>query len=226
MDILKNINSINERIHNACKRSGRASSDITLVAVTKTIAPEIINTAITSGIKHIGENRVQELCDKYRDINTGVSHHLIGHLQTNKVKLIVDKVELIHSLDSERLAQEIQNRSQEISKITNVLLQVNISGERSKFGISPNEVDNMLEFVGGLPNIALKGLMTIAPINSDENQTREIFKNLYKLFVDISKKKYNNIYMQYLSMGMSNDFEIAIEEGANIIRVGSAIFKA
>lgn len=224
VDVKNNIQNIRQRIREACERSGRKEEDILLLGVTKTIGQELINCAIEEGICELGENRPQELKEKYPMFD-GVKWHLIGHLQTNKVKYIIDKTELIHSVYTEKLAAEIDRLAKKIDKVQKILVEVNISGEESKGGISPDEIDEFLKTISKYPNIRISGFMTMAPLGADEVVVRQIFRKMHNIYVDISTKKYDNVYMEYLSMGMSNDFEIAIEEGANIIRVGSKMFK-
>lgn len=223
MDIGENISRIREKIAEAARKSGRKSEDITLVAVTKTHEPDMINEALKYGIRDIGENRAQEIVRKYPDINP-VRWHLIGHLQTNKVKYIIDKADLIHSVDSVRLMDEINRRASEQNKIMEALIQINISGEQTKFGIKPQELDELLEYAGKCANLRISGLMTIAPKINGDASNRLHFANIYKIYIDNRAKKYDNVDMKYLSMGMSGDFEDAILEGANVVRIGSAIF--
>lgn len=221
-EISQNIKEINLKIENALKKG--KSESVCLVAVTKTVSPKNINIAIENGIFDIGENKAQELLSKIDDIDKRAKIHFIGHLQTNKVKYIIDKVSLIHSVDSINLASEINKRAKSINKIQDILIEVNVSGEQSKFGIAENKVYEFLESLEGYNNIRVLGLMTIAPLSDNSENSRIYFKKLYKLFIDIKAKKYHNIPMEILSMGMSNDFEVAIEEGANLVRIGSAIF--
>lgn len=224
-DYLKvNIDSAKQRILIAAEKSGRKAEDIKIIAVSKTIGIEAIMEVIENGILDLGENRVQELCEKYDIIKRECNWHLIGHLQTNKVKYIIDKVTLIHSVDSLELAKEIQLRASKISSIQEILIQVNVSGEESKFGLNPLEVKDFVKEISTYPNVKIKGLMTIAPNTEDKEKIRMVFTNLKKIFIDIKQENIDNIDMDTLSMGMSNDFEIAIEEGANIVRIGSAIF--
>lgn len=222
--IKRNIEIIREKIETAAAKSGRKLEDITLIAVSKTVEPERIIKAIDEGITELGENRVQELTEKYDIINRDCNWHLIGHLQTNKVKYIVDKVKLIHSVDRYNLAVEINNRAQKIGKKVDILVQVNISGEQSKFGVAENEAVELIRRIAELENVRVKGLMTIAPFTSNPETVRYVFTGLRKLSIDIEKENINNINMEYLSMGMSNDFEVAIEEGSNIVRIGTALF--
>ena len=223
-DVKKNIQNIRQRITQACERSGRKEEDILLLGVTKTIGQELIQCAIDEGVCELGENRPQELKDKY-PLFEGVKWHLIGHLQTNKVKYIIDKAELIHSVYTEKLAAEIDRQARKINKVQKILVEVNISGEESKGGIEPSRIDDFLKNISEYSNIRISGFMTMAPLGADEVVIRDIFRKMHNIYVDISTKKYDNVYMEYLSMGMSNDFETAIEEGANIIRVGSKMFK-
>lgn len=222
--IRKNLEIISKKIEMAAIKSGRKPEDITLVAVSKTVESQKILRAIDEGITELGENRVQELTEKYDIINRDCNWHLIGHLQTNKVKYIVEKVKLIHSVDRYNLAVEINDRAKKIGKEINVLVQVNISGEQTKFGVAKNEARQLIRQIAGLENIRVRGLMTIAPFASNSEAVREVFSGLRKLSIDIEKENINNIGMEYLSMGMSNDFEVAIEEGANMVRIGTALF--
>jgi pyridoxal phosphate enzyme (YggS family) len=220
----QNLENLKQRIIIAAKNSGRDPQEIKIVAVTKTIEPKRIIEIIDCGILNLGENRVQELCEKYDIIKRECNWHLIGHLQTNKVKYIIDKVTLIHSVDSMELVKELQLRAGRINRVIEILIQVNISGEETKFGIRPHEVKDFILSVSKFQNIKVKGLMTIAPNTYDKDRIRDVFKNLNKIFIDIKQENIDNINMEILSMGMSNDFEIAIEEGAHMIRVGSLIF--
>lgn len=225
MSIAENLKRVNERIENACARCGRNPEEITLIGVTKTHGPEIINEGIRAGLKNIGENRVQEITAKYDELEKGAKIHLIGHLQSNKVKYIADKVDMIHSVDSVKLAKEISDKSIACGRVMDILIQLNISGEESKSGIDPAELDGLLEEISGMKGVFARGLMTIPPLESGNmEKSREIFRKCNKIFVDKRAKIYDNIKIDLLSMGMSNDFEIAIEEGSNIIRVGRAIF--
>ena len=222
-DIESNLKITKAKIAEAAKKSGREEKDITLIAVTKTHSPEEINEAINCGVTEIGENKVQEIVEKYDRVNP-VRWHLIGHLQTNKVKYIIDKVYMIHSVDSVHLMEEIDRQAKKHGIVMKILIQVNISGEETKFGIRPDEIDTMLEAAEGFSNIKVCGLMTILPKVNNSVSLRLHFVNIRRIYIDISEKKYNNISMQYLSMGMSGDFETAIEEGSNMVRIGRAIF--
>lgn len=224
MALKENIEHVLARMKDAAAISGRKLCDIELVAVTKTVGADVMKEAIGHGILHVGESRVQELSDKYEQIGDAVKWHLIGHLQRNKVKYIIDKVEIIHSLDSYRLAKEINKRAKNIDRVIKCLLQVNVSGEKTKHGVGPGDVEHILEEIAPLENVKIVGLMTIAPHVDDREQTRQYFKILRSIFNQAVKADLSNIEMKYLSMGMSDDFEIAIQEGANIIRVGTSIF--
>jgi PLP dependent protein len=224
IDIKENLDNIYSRIKAAAEKSGRRAEDIKLLAVTKTVDVNRIKSVYNYGILDMGENRVQELLEKYDKLDQSCKWHLIGHLQTNKVKYIIDKVDMIHSVDSLELAREIDSRAAKLGKKINILLQVNVSGEESKFGINPNEVDEFVKIISTLGNISLRGMMTIAPYAENTESIRDVFKKLYKIYIDIKSEKLDNVSMDYLSMGMSNDFEVAIEEGANIVRIGTGIF--
>ena len=224
MSIAENIEKVRNDIKEACVRSGRNYDDITILGVTKTVGADDIMCAVNEGLCDLGENRVQEFMDKYGKI-PNVKWHIIGHLQTNKVKYIIGKTKLIHSVDSLKLAEEIEKLSKKANVTTDILIEVNISGEETKSGISKEEILPLLEKLDEFSFVKVKGFMTMAPKFASEDEIRQIFRNLYKIFVDISRKKYNNISMEYLSMGMSSDYVIAVEEGANIVRIGSKIFK-
>jgi pyridoxal phosphate enzyme (YggS family) len=226
-NIRENIDNIRMRVEKAALKAGRKPEEIKIIAVTKNIAPDKIIEAIDAGIVDLGENRVQELQDKINTINAlkkNANWHMIGHLQRNKVKYLIDSVDMIHSLDSIELATETDKRAQKANRIIDVLVQVNIAGEKSKFGIYEDRVMDFVKKASKCKNIKVKGLMTIAPLVQDPEDARFVFKQLRKIFIDISRENIDNIDMDYLSMGMSNDFEVAIEEGANIVRIGTAIF--
>ena len=227
VDIKENIERIKERVEKAARKSGRSPDEIKLIAVTKNVEPARILEAIDAGIWDLGENRVQEMQEKVEAISTAgrkVNWHMIGHLQKNKVKYLVDSVSIIHSLDSIELAQEIDKRAKKVGRIINVLIQVNVAEEESKFGIFKDEVNKFIEDVVKYDNIRVKGLMTIAPKAANPEDVRFVFRELNKIFIDIKSENIDNIYMDYLSMGMSNDFEIAVEEGSNMVRIGTSIF--
>lgn len=222
--IEENLKRLQERIEKAALRSGRKKEDIILVAVTKNVEPERINDAIDAGIKIIGENRIQEAQEKFKFISKDVEKHLVGHLQTNKVKKALELFDLIHSLDSLHLAQEISKRSRETGKAAEVLIEVNTSDEPSKYGVKPEEVSDLVKEISKLGNIKIKGLMTVGLFTEDIEKVRPCFVKLRNLFESLKSLKKENVEMRYLSMGMSSDFEVAIEEGANMIRIGTAIF--
>ncbi len=239
--VLENILDVKQKIKSSAEASGRSSDGIVLLAATKTVDADTINFAIENGINCIGENRVQELLEKYDSINKeNVDIHFIGRLQTNKVKYICDKVSLIHSVDSVKLAKEIDRQSAKIGKIMDVLVEVNIGNEESKGGISPENLEGFLIELSGFKNIAVKGLMCIPPKCENAEKTLEnarisestkksyknqaFFRKIMKLFLDISQKKIDNINMQVLSMGMSDDYEQAVTEGSTLVRVGRGLF--
>lgn len=222
--IRRNLEDVMLKIERAAQKSGRSSKDIKLIAVTKTVEPEKMMRIIEAGITDLGENRVQEFIEKYDIISKGCNWHLIGHLQTNKVKYIADKISMIHSVDSMELALEIEKRFQKLGKTVDILVQVNISGEESKFGISPEFAPHFIKQISTFKNLKVKGLMTIAPYTDNPESARYVFRNLRNLSIDIEKEKNDNIVMDILSMGMSNDYEAAIEEGSNTVRIGTALF--
>lgn len=222
--IRENIERVREEIYKAAKESGRNPEEITLCAVTKTVDAAAAQEVLDSGVTVLGENRVQALLEKYEVLKDKPQWHLIGHLQTNKVKYIADKVSLIHSVESFRLAEEIDRRAKQAGKVQDILIEVNVSGEASKFGIRPEETERLLEEISGFGNICVRGLMTIAPLPEKEGENRKYFSKLRELFIDIQSKKYDNSNMDILSMGMSRDYQDAIKEGATIVRVGTALF--
>lgn len=220
----ENYRDIKTRFDAAVKRSGRKDGEVTLLAATKTVAPEIINRAIQLGITHVGENRVQEFLSKEKDITENVTRHFIGHLQTNKVKDIVGKVSMIESVHSVKLAREIGKCSEKLGIVTDVLVEINIGDEESKSGFAPSEIDNAVLEMSKIGGIRIRGLMCIPPICENAEETKEYFNRMHKLFIDIGLKKRDNVAMEILSMGMSSDFEEAIECGSNLVRVGTALF--
>lgn len=224
-NIKENLNYIRNNIKKSTQKSNRKENDVMLLAVTKTVDVDAIQQVIDNGITNVGENKPQELARKYDVLGDKVNWHLIGSLQTNKVKYIIDKVYMIHSLDREVLCEEIQKRAEKINRTINCLVQVNISKEESKHGL---EQENVLAFIENVSkkykNIRIRGLMTMAPFTEDEETVRSVFKGLKDLSINIEQKNIPNVSMQYLSMGMSNDYEIAIEEGSTIVRVGTSIF--
>ncbi len=220
MGICENIENVRQKIADAAKRAGRKPEEITLIGVSKTKPVTLISEAVDCGIIQLGENRVQEVMEKFVKLS-GVKWHLIGHLQRNKVKYIIDKAEYIHSLDSFELAKEIDRQAKKVGKIQKVLVQVNVSGEESKSGISPKEAAFFCESISSFENIRVKGLMTMAPKDADEKELRAVFGGLKRLSGEINIP---HTEMKHLSMGMSGDYEIAIEEGATMVRVGTGIF--
>lgn len=225
MSINKNIQSVRQRIKNAAKISGRNPEDITLVAVTKNQPVSAVEEVIKAGIRDIGENRNQELLAKYKAVDGDVNWHFIGHLQRNKVKYIIPFVYLIQSVDSTPLAEEISKRAAKIGKVQDILLEVNISGEATKYGFPPKEVVPAIEELAQLKNIYIKGLMMMAPLLDNREQLRPYFAELKEMFDDLYSRHEPNVEMRYLSMGMTGDFEVAIEEGSNMVRIGTAIFR-
>ncbi|MBR3591748.1 MAG: YggS family pyridoxal phosphate-dependent enzyme [Clostridia bacterium] len=218
-----NYKEITQNIARAAEKSGRKYEDITLLAATKTVDVEVINHAIEAGVSFIGENRVQEFLSKYEQYNP-VNMHFIGHLQTNKVKDIIDKVSLIHSVDSYRLAEEISRQAVKRNIIVNILLEINIGDEQSKSGFEYDEAVAAVEKIAKLGGIKIKGLMAIPPICATSDENRPYFAKMKKLFIDIGSKKIDNSSMDILSMGMSDDYQVAIEEGATMVRLGTALF--
>lgn len=224
--IKENLSEVEERICQACKRAGRDREEVTLIAVSKTKPVEMLEACLEQGIRVFGENKVQELCEKYEQLPKDIKWHMIGHLQRNKVKYITDKVELIHSVDSLRLAEAISEDAVKKGVSVNVLIEVNVAQEDSKFGLTTEETENLVRQIAALPNIFIKGLMTIAPYTEDPEKNRPVFRTLKQLSVDIEGKNIDNVSMGILSMGMTGDYEVAIEEGATMVRVGTGIFGA
>lgn len=224
-NVRENYKIIRDRIAEAAIKSGRTPEDVRFMAVTKTVEPALINAAIEEGITLIGENRVQEFLGKESELHLdGIEKHLIGHLQKNKVRQIVGKVDMIESVDSVAIAAEISKRSQMQGITTDVLLEVNIGGESSKFGFSPDTLEENLAFISELSHIRVRGLMSIPPICDEKEKIRQFFSQMNELYIDFSSKIFNNINMNILSMGMSGDYYEAILEGSNLVRVGSALF--
>lgn len=223
--IKSNIENIKTKINNSCKISNRNEENVKLIAVTKTVDIDAINEAIECGATDVGENKPQELSRKFEVIGNKVRWHLIGSLQTNKVKYIIDKVYMIHSIDRLSLCDEIQKRAEKIDRTINCLVQVNISKEDSKHGIYEEDALSFIKTIASsYPNIKVKGLMTMAPNTYDKELIRSVFKKLKKLSIAIDNENIEGVSMDELSMGMSNDFEIAVEEGATFVRVGTSIF--
>lgn len=222
--ISENIKSIRENIDEAARRSGRDPKDVLLLAVSKTVEVPKIKAAVEEGLDELGENRVQEIMEKYEPMGPDVKWHLIGHLQTNKVKYIIDKVKLIHSVESLKLAEEIDKQAKKHDLIMDILVEINMAKEESKFGIMPEDAEDFIKSLSTLENIRVRGLMTVAPFVENGEENRVYFRNMKKLLVDINAKNINNINMDVLSMGMTGDYVTAVEEGATIIRVGTGIF--
>lgn len=222
--IHENLKSVEKRIEEACKRAGRDRSEVTLIAVSKTKPVSDVEEAMKDGIVDFGENKVQEIVDKYEAIEKKLNWHMIGHLQRNKVKYIVDKVCLIHSVDSIRLAEQIDHEAAKKNLVCPILIEVNVAGEESKFGVSTEEALPLIQEISKLNHVKVEGLMTIAPFVDNPEENRVHFKTLKNLQVDIKSKNIDNVSMDILSMGMTGDFEVAIEEGATMVRVGTGIF--
>lgn len=220
----ENLAKVKENIKAACERAGRDAGEVTLVAVSKMKPLEDIETLLKVGQLEYGENYVQELCEKEEHVSRPVHWHMIGHLQTNKVKYIIDKVVLIHSVDSVHLAKQIEKEAAKKNITAQILLQVNVAKEDTKFGMDTDEVLRRAEEISQFPHVHIRGLMTSAPFVEDPEENRCYFRKLHKLFVDIGEKNIDNVTMDILSMGMTNDYEVAIEEGATMIRVGTGIF--
>ena len=224
-DIKYNYDFINEKIAEAAMKAGKTRDDITFLSATKTVEPEYINYAISLGLSYIGENKVQELLSKYDQYNLeNCSLQFIGHLQSNKVRQIVGKVDLIQSIDSMKLAKEVSKCSLKNNITSDILVEVNIGKEENKSGVMPEMVEELVEEISTLPAVNVKGLMTIPPICEKKDEIRRYFEKMNRLFLDISSKKLDNVSMDILSMGMSSDYYEAILEGANMVRIGSALF--
>ena len=224
--IQEQIKRVRENINQACMRSGRNPEDVTLIAVSKTKPVSMIEEALQSGILDYGENKVQEIVDKYEKLPKDIRCHMIGHLQRNKVRQVIDKVGLIHSVDSLRLAEQIETEAARLGITADILLEVNVAREESKYGFFLEEVGQAIDAIRGFSHIKIRGLMTIAPFVENPEENRAIFKKLYDLSVDMKSKNIDNVTMDVLSMGMTGDYEVAIEEGATMIRVGTGIFGA
>lgn len=222
----ENLADVEAKIVKACENSGRQRDDVTLIAVSKTKPVETLKEAYDLGVRVFGENKVQELTDKYEALPKDIQWHMIGHLQRNKVKYIIDKVALIHSVDSIRLAETIEKEAAKHNITANILIEVNVAKEESKFGLMPEELDELIDKIKDFNHIQVKGLMTIAPFVENPETNREIFRLLRKLSVDISNKNVDNVNVSILSMGMTNDYTVAVEEGATMVRVGTGIFGA
>lgn len=222
--INNNLISIVQRISDACQRVGRSRDEVTLICVSKMNPAEAVIEANDCGADTFGENKVQELTDKMQQVGRDLNWHLIGHLQTNKVKYVVGKVAMIHSVDSLRVAQAISREALKAGVTANILIEVNIALEESKFGVTPNECETLIRSISSLPNLKICGLMTVAPDTSDPESNRPYFRRMKELSVDIASQNIDNVSMNVLSMGMSGDFEVAVEEGATHVRIGTGIF--
>lgn len=222
----ENLESVERKIEEACRRAGRMRGEVTLVAVSKTKPVSMLQEVYDLGIRVFGENKVQEIRDKYEALPADIEWHMIGHLQTNKVKYIIDKVKLIHSVDSLRLAETIEKEAEKHNCTADILLEVNVAEEESKFGLKTEEVIPFYEKILQYSHINVRGLMTIAPFVENPEKNRSIFADLHKLYVDIKRKNIDNGTVSILSMGMTNDYEVAIEEGATMVRIGTGIFGA
>ena len=222
----ENLESVERKIEEACRRAGRMRGEVTLVAVSKTKPVSMLQEVYDLGIRVFGENKVQEIRDKYEALPADIEWHMIGHLQTNKVKYIIDKVKLIHSVDSLRLAETIEKEAEKHNCTADILLEVNVAEEESKFGLKTEEVIPVYEKILQYSHINVRGLMTIAPFVENPEKNRSTFADLHKLYVDIKRKNIDNGTVSILSMGMTNDYEVAIEEGATMVRIGTGIFGA
>nr|WP_330423189.1 YggS family pyridoxal phosphate-dependent enzyme [Blautia sp. OF03-15BH] len=222
--LLDNLNDVEKRIQAACDRSGRKREEVLLVAVSKTKPVEMIEEIMAAGIVEFGENKPQELRDKYEVLPKNLHFHMIGHLQTNKIKYVIDRAVLIHSIDSIRLAEAVNAEAKKHDRIMPVLVEVNVAQEESKSGFLVEETEKAIREIAKLSNIRVEGLMTIAPFVENAEENRQYFVKLRKLSVDIAAKNIDNVTMHHLSMGMTGDYEVAIEEGATMVRVGTGIF--
>lgn len=222
--IEENIKQVEDNIAKACERANRDRSEVTLICVSKTKPASMVEEAYKTGQRNFGENKVQEINDKYPILPDDIKWHLIGHLQRNKVKYIINKVHLIHSVDSIRLAEQIQHEAEKADKVMNILVQVNVANEDTKFGLQVSETEDVVREIAKMPNVHICGLMTIAPFTDDPETNRVFFRKLKQLSVDIKNKNIDNVSMDCLSMGMTGDYQVAIEEGATLVRVGTGIF--
>ena len=224
--VAENLAQVQKNIKESCRKINRDPGEVMLIAVSKTKPVEMLKEAYDAGARVFGENKVQEIVDKYDQMPSDVKWHMIGHLQRNKVKYIVDKVAMIHSVDSFRLAETIEKEAAKKDVIVPILIEVNVAQEESKFGLKPEEVLPFIEEIAGFSHIQINGLMTIAPYVENAEENRRIFRELKKLSVDIAAKNINNVIMSVLSMGMTGDYMVAVQEGATMVRVGPGIFGA
>ena len=222
--ITENLEQVRKNIDEACRMAGRDPKEVTLIAVSKTKTVSMLKEAYDAGARCFGENKVQEIMDKHPQLPEDIQWHMIGHLQRNKVKYIVDKVSMIHSVDSLRLAQTIEQEAAKHNVCVPVLLEVNVAQEESKFGLKMDEVLPLIDTIADFPHIKVQGLMTIAPYVENAEDNRDFFRQLKKLSVDIEAKNINNVSMSVLSMGMTGDYQVAVQEGATMVRVGTGIF--
>ena len=222
--VRENLETVEANIQKACEKAGRSRDEVTLIAVSKTKPVSMLMEAYDSGIRIFGENKVQEMCDKYEQMPKDIQWHMIGHLQRNKVKYLIGKTALIHSVDSLRLAETIQEEAAKHQVVMPILVEVNVAMEETNFGTSLAEAMELVEQISHFPNVRIEGLMTIAPFVEDPEENRKYFRALKKLAVDINNKNIDNVHVRILSMGMTNDYMVAIEEGATMVRVGTGIF--
>lgn len=222
--IQNNLKTVEENIMEACKKCGRKREEITLIAVSKTKPVSLLEDAYTAGVRDFGENKVQEMCEKYEVMEKDIRWHMIGHLQTNKVKYLIGKTTLIHSVDSYKLACEIEKQAAKHDCIMDILIEVNIAEEETKFGLSEEDVIHLVKQVAALPHVRINGLMTVAPYVVNPEDNRPFFRKIKQLSVDIDNQNIDNVTMDVLSMGMTGDYMVAIEEGATMVRVGTGIF--
>lgn len=220
----ENLTNVENAVQAACERSSRARSDVTLIAVSKTKPVEMLREIYDAGVRDFGENKVQEICEKYGQLPSDIRWHMIGHLQRNKVKYIIDKVCMIHSVDSYRLAEEINIQAKKHQLAMPILLEINIAQEQTKFGVSKEDALLLAEEIAHLENVRVEGLMAVAPYVEDPEDNRKYFQEIKQLAVDIQHKNIDNISMHALSIGMTGDYTVAIEEGATMVRVGTGIF--
>lgn len=220
----ENLAEVQSRVEQACKRAGRDVAEVTLIAVSKTKPVTDLQEIYNAGVRDFGENKVQEMCDKMEKMPKDINWHMIGHLQRNKVKYIVGNVALIHSVDSYRLAEEINIQAKKKRLVVPILVEVNIADETTKFGVSKEDAMELVRQIASLDALSIKGLMTIAPYVVDPEENRAYFRKIKELSVDIDNQNIDNVSMDILSMGMTGDFEVAIEEGATMVRVGTGIF--
>jgi pyridoxal phosphate enzyme (YggS family) len=226
LSIAENLKEVQRDINEVCKKCGRDPSEVTLIAVSKTKPLEDLKEAYDAGARDFGENKVQELTAKMPNLPSDIRWHMIGHLQRNKVKYIAGEVELIHSVDSFRLAEEINIQAKRKKIIIPALIEINIGDEESKFGVRPDEAKELCKEISELDSIHIEGLMTVAPAADDPEKVRRYFRKMHELFLDIKSENIDNVEMKILSMGMTNDYKVAIEEGSTMVRVGTGIFGA